>query len=70
MRTRAGWMRGGESVTAVYRRAVVIGGSIGGMMAARVLADHSTGLLVERDHFTPGAKIAPEFRMPATSTSS
>lgn len=42
------------------RRAVVIGGSIGGMMAARVLADHyDEVILVERDHIPPGVENRP-----------
>lgn len=42
------------------RRAVVIGGSIGGMMAARVLADHyDEVILVERDHIPPGVEHRP-----------
>ncbi len=37
------------------REAVVIGGSIGGMVAARVLADHfDRVVVVERDHFPSG----------------
>ena len=45
---------GGRS-GAEQREAVVIGGSIGGMMAARVLADHfDRVLVVERDHFPSG----------------
>jgi 2-polyprenyl-6-methoxyphenol hydroxylase-like FAD-dependent oxidoreductase len=42
------------------RHAVVIGGSIGGMMAARVLADHYDQVtLIERDHFPPGSESRP-----------
>src|SRR4028119_1546088 len=42
------------------RWAVVIGGSIGGMLAARVLADHyDEVILVERDHFPPGSENRP-----------
>jgi 2-polyprenyl-6-methoxyphenol hydroxylase-like FAD-dependent oxidoreductase len=42
------------------RRAVVIGGSIGGMLAARVLADHyDEVVLVERDHIPPGSENRP-----------
>lgn len=51
--------RKGESVDGT-RRAVVIGGSIGGMLAARVLADHyDEVILVERDHFPPGSENRP-----------
>ena len=50
--------RKGESVEA--RRAVVIGGSIGGLLTARVLADHyDEVILVERDHFPPGSENRP-----------
>lgn len=49
----------GEPVDGM-RRAVVIGGSIGGMLAARVLADHyDEVILVERDHFPPGSENRP-----------
>lgn len=42
------------------RRAIVVGGSIGGMMAARVLADHyDEVVLVERDHIPPGVENRP-----------
>ena len=42
------------------RRAVVIGGSVGGMLSARVLADHfDEVLVVERDHIPPGAEHRP-----------
>ncbi len=42
------------------RRAVVIGGGIGGMMAARVLADHFDEVVViERDHIPPGVENRP-----------
>jgi 2-polyprenyl-6-methoxyphenol hydroxylase-like FAD-dependent oxidoreductase len=42
------------------RRAVVVGGSIGGMLAARVLADHFDQVtVVERDHFPPGSESRP-----------
>jgi 2-polyprenyl-6-methoxyphenol hydroxylase-like FAD-dependent oxidoreductase len=42
------------------RHAVVIGGSIGGMMAARVLADHFDQVtIIERDHFPPGSENRP-----------
>src|SRR5436305_4549087 len=42
------------------RRAVVIGGSIGGMLAARVLADHYDQVtLIERDYFPPGSESRP-----------
>ena len=38
-------------------RAVVVGGSLTGLLAARVLADHFTEvLLVERDRFPGGAE--------------
>ncbi|HKH47005.1 MAG TPA: 2-polyprenyl-6-methoxyphenol hydroxylase-like oxidoreductase [Thermoanaerobaculia bacterium] len=51
--------RKGESTDGV-RRAVVIGGSIGGMMAARALADHyDEVVIVERDHIPPGAEHRP-----------
>ena len=49
--------RNGGSVKGL-RRAIVIGGSIGGMMAARVLADHyDEVIIVERDHIPPGTEI-------------
>lgn len=42
------------------RQAVVIGGSMAGMLAARVLADHYDQVtLVERDHFPPGSESRP-----------
>lgn len=48
-----------ESVGGI-RHAVVIGGSIGGMFAARALADHYDEVtLVERDHFPPGSENRP-----------
>ena len=62
--------RKSESVDGA-RRAVVVGGSIGGMMAARVLADHyDEVILVERDHMPPGVEHRPGCRRPAISTSS
>jgi len=42
------------------RHAVVIGGSVGGMLAARVLADHYDQVtIVERDYFPPGSESRP-----------
>ncbi len=42
------------------RHAVVIGGSIGGMLAARVLADHFDRVtIVERDHLPEGSENRP-----------
>lgn len=42
------------------RHAVVIGGSIGGLMAARVLADHYDQVtVIERDYFPPGSEHRP-----------
>jgi NADPH-dependent 2,4-dienoyl-CoA reductase/sulfur reductase-like enzyme len=39
-----------ESTPALFGTACVLGGSIGGLLAARVLADHArTVLVVERD---------------------
>src|SRR5262245_39425147 len=52
---------GGTGLTAAsgYRHAVVVGGSMAGMLAARVLADHFDSVtLLERDRFpeTPAAR--------------
>src|SRR5262249_30695872 len=50
----AGYEFGATGLTAVPRRrhAVIVGGSLAGMLAARVLADHfDTVTLLERDRF-------------------
>jgi 2-polyprenyl-6-methoxyphenol hydroxylase-like FAD-dependent oxidoreductase len=45
---------------AAHRQAVVVGGSIGGMVAARVLSDHfDRVVIVERDHFPVGDENRP-----------
>jgi 2-polyprenyl-6-methoxyphenol hydroxylase-like FAD-dependent oxidoreductase len=49
-----------EQPVSVDRQAVVIGGSISGMMAARVLADHfDRVIIIERDTFPPGSENRP-----------
>ena len=68
MRTRH--HRDGAGLSAVPRRrhAVVVGGSLAGMLAARVLADHFDAVtLLERDWFpeTPAARTGlPQGRHP------
>src|SRR6185295_6413187 len=42
------------------RHAVVVGGSIGGMLAARVLSDHFDAVtVIERDHLPEGSESRP-----------
>ncbi len=49
--------------------AVVIGGSLAGLMSARVLADHFESVTVlERDHIDPGPRCTSRFRRATIST--
>jgi 2-polyprenyl-6-methoxyphenol hydroxylase-like FAD-dependent oxidoreductase len=53
MRTRQYFEAAGLTVVPRHRHAVVVGGSLAGMLAARVLSDHFDHVtLLERDHFT------------------
>jgi 2-polyprenyl-6-methoxyphenol hydroxylase-like FAD-dependent oxidoreductase len=53
MRTKHLFNVAGRSAVPSRRHAVVVGGSLAGMLAARVLSDHFDGVtLLERDHFT------------------
>src|SRR5260370_7411485 len=53
MYTRHDWGAAGFSAVPRRRHAVVVGGSLAGMLAARVLSDHFDGVtLLERDRFT------------------
>ena len=59
MRTRKGLDGAGPWAVPRRRHAVVVGGSLAGMLAARVLSDHFDGVtLLERDRFpeTPAAR--------------
>src|SRR6516165_10183161 len=59
MRTGYDFDGGGLSVVRRHRHAVVVGGSLAGMLAARVLSDHFDDVtLLERDRFpeTPTAR--------------
>ena len=52
MRTKHHFDGAGLSVVPRRRHAVVVGGSLAGMLAARVLSDHFDGVtLLERDDF-------------------
>ena len=52
MRTGYDFDGGGLSVVRRHRHAVVVGGSLAGMLAARILADHVHAVtLLERDRF-------------------
>ena len=59
MRTRSHFDVAGRLAVPRRRHAVVVGGSLAGMLAARVLADHFDAVTVlERDRFpeTPAAR--------------
>jgi hypothetical protein len=59
MRTRHHFDEAGRWAFPRRRHAVVVGGSLAGMLAARVLSDHFDGVtLLERDRFaeTPAAR--------------
>ena len=59
MRERHRFERAGLLTVPRRRHAVVVGGSLAGMLAARVLSDHFDGVtLLERDHFleTPASR--------------
>ena len=62
MRTRHHFDVAGLLALPRRRHAVVVGGSLAGMLAARVLSDHFNGVtLLERDRFpeTPAARRGP-----------
>src|SRR5215203_1243486 len=60
MKARSSSQHRNEGSADSGRHAVVVGGSIGGMLAARVLADHFDRItLIERDHLPEGAANRP-----------
>jgi hypothetical protein len=68
MLTRRHIDEAGQSAVPGRRHAVVVGGSVAGMLAARVLADHFDSVtLLERDHFTETpARFGSRSGVPAT----